>query len=196
MNSIGVLWPIELCGRSVLYSCLNASHFNLASASDKNQFWSMHSARTFPLKASTKLLSVGLGWALPAALGAKLAYRERSVIAGVGDGSYMFANPVACHQTAAIHGLPILTVIFNNTVWNAVRRATKSMYPQGRAAAANTIAITSLGHPPDYAAIAGAHGAFAEKVEDADALPDAIARALKATREEGRQALLDVTVSY
>lgn len=141
-------------------------------------------------------LSGGLGWALPAALGAKLANRERSIIACVGDGSYMFANPVACHQTAAIHDLPILTVIFNNTVWNAVRRATKSMYPQGRAVAANTIPITSLGTSPDYAAIARAHGAFAEKVEEADALPDAIARALKATREEGRQALLNVAVSY
>jgi len=141
-------------------------------------------------------LSGGLGWALPAALGAKLAERERTIIACVGDGSYMFANPVACHQTAVMHDLPILTVIFNNAVWNAVRRATRSMYPNGRAVNANVIPITSLGTPPDYAAIAGAHGAFAEKVEEADALPDAIARALHATREEGRQALLDVEVSY
>lgn len=141
-------------------------------------------------------LSGGLGMVLPAALGAKLADRGRTVIACVGDGSYMFANPVACHQTAAMHDLPILTVVFNNAVWNAVRRATKSMYPEGRAVAANVIPITSLGMSPDYAAIARAHGAFAEKVEDPDALPEAIARALKATREEGRQALLDVTVSY
>ena len=141
-------------------------------------------------------LSGGLGWALPAALGAKLAERDRTIIACVGDGSYMFANPVACHQTAAMHDLPILTVIFNNAVWNAVRRATRSMYPDGRAVAANVIPITSLGAPPDYAAIAAAHGAFAEKVEEADALPDAIARALHATRREGRQALLDVAVSY
>jgi hypothetical protein len=42
-------------GRSLLYSCLNASHFTWASTRDKNQFWSMHSARTLPLKASTAL---------------------------------------------------------------------------------------------------------------------------------------------
>jgi acetolactate synthase-1/2/3 large subunit len=141
-------------------------------------------------------LSGGLGWALPAALGAKLADRSRTVVAGVGDGSYVFANPVACHQTAAMHDLPILTIVFNNAVWNAVRRATKSMYPAGRAVAANVIPLTALGAPPDYAAIAAAHGAFAERVEEPDALPDAIARALKATRREGRQALLDVAVSY
>ena len=37
---------------------------------------------------------------MPAALGAKLAMPERTVIACVGDGSYLFANPVASHQTA------------------------------------------------------------------------------------------------
>ncbi len=36
----------------------------------------------------------GLGWGLPAAMGLKLARPERAVIAAVGDGAYMFANPV------------------------------------------------------------------------------------------------------
>jgi acetolactate synthase-1/2/3 large subunit len=138
-------------------------------------------------------LSGGLGWGLAAALGAKLADRSRQVIATVGDGSYMFANPVACHQTAAAHSLPILTVVFNNGLWNAVRRATLGMYPKGRAAAANVMPITALDPAPDHAAIARAHGAHAERVEDPDALPDAIRRALDATRG-GTQALLDVVV--
>ena len=51
--------------------------------------------------------SGGLGWALPAALGAQLANRDRLVIAGMGDGSYMFANPVACHQIAEALALPV-----------------------------------------------------------------------------------------
>jgi acetolactate synthase-1/2/3 large subunit len=42
----------------------------------------------------------GLGWGLPAGLGVKLAAPEREVIVAVGDGSYIFANPVACHQIA------------------------------------------------------------------------------------------------
>jgi acetolactate synthase-1/2/3 large subunit len=66
-------------------------------------------------------LAGGLGWGLPAALGAKLACPERLVIAAVGDGSYMFANPVACHQLAEAQRLPVLTLGFNNGVWNAVR---------------------------------------------------------------------------
>ncbi len=140
-------------------------------------------------------LSGGLGWGLTAALGAQLADRSRQVIACIGDGSYVFANPVACHQTAASHGLQLLTVVFNNGIWNAVRRSTLYMYPDGTAATANTMPITQLAAMPDHAAIARAHGAHAERVEDGADLPDAIARALEATRN-GQQALLDVVVSY
>lgn len=60
MNSAGVILPIELCGRSLLYSWRYASHFSLASSTDKNQFWSMHSARTFPLNTSAKGVIHGL----------------------------------------------------------------------------------------------------------------------------------------
>jgi acetolactate synthase-1/2/3 large subunit len=140
-------------------------------------------------------LSGGLGWGMPAALGAKLADRSRQVIACVGDGSYLFANPAACHQVAASNGLAILTIVFNNGVWNAVRRATTAMYPQGRAVELNTMAFTALGPSPDYCAIARAHGAHAEKVTDGAELPAALERALAATAA-GRQALLDVAVGY
>ena len=140
-------------------------------------------------------LSGGLGWGLPAALGAQLADRRRESIACIGDGSYMFANPVACHQTAAALGLPVLTVVFNNGIWNAVRRSTLQMYPDGKAAAANVMPITSLRPAPDHAAIARAHGAHAERVEDGADLPAAIERARTATRA-GQQALLEVVVSY
>jgi len=140
-------------------------------------------------------LSGGLGWGLTAALGAQLGDRTKQVIATIGDGSYMFANPVACHQTAAALKLPLLTVVFNNGIWNAVRRSTLYMYPDGSAAAANVMPITALDPSPDYAAIARAHGAHAERVDDGAALPAAIQRALKATRS-GRQALLEVIVGY
>lgn len=140
-------------------------------------------------------LSGGLGWALPAALGAQLARRDRQVIAAVGDGSYMFANPVACHQTAAALKLPILTIVLNNGIWNAVRRSTLYMYPTGNAASANVMPITAIDPSPDYAAIARAHGAFAEQVKVGSELPSALQRALAATGS-GQQALLEVFVSY
>lgn len=59
MNSAGVISPIEPRGRSLLYSWWYASHSSLASSADKNQFWSMHSARTYSLNASAKALTLG-----------------------------------------------------------------------------------------------------------------------------------------
>ncbi|KAB1111443.1 thiamine pyrophosphate-requiring protein [Neorhizobium galegae] len=140
-------------------------------------------------------LSGGLGFGLTAALGAQLGDRSRQVIATIGDGSYMFANPVACHQTATALKLPLLTIVFNNGIWNAVRRSTLYMYPDGSAATANTMPITALDPAPDYAAVARAHGAHAERVETGADLPAALQRALAATRS-GRQAMLEVMVSY
>jgi acetolactate synthase-1/2/3 large subunit len=133
----------------------------------------------------------GLGWGVPAALGAKLAQRDRLVVACVGDGSYMFANPVACHQTAASLDLPILTIVFNNGVWNAVRKSTRSVYPKGHAAAVNDMPLSSLAPSPAYEKVAEASGGLGIAVEDVSELEDAIAKALAAVKG-GQQALLNV----
>jgi acetolactate synthase-1/2/3 large subunit len=140
-------------------------------------------------------LAGGLGWGLPAALGFQLADRKRLVIACVGDGSYIFANPVACHHVATSQKLPILTVVFNNGIWNAVRRATLAMYPGGEAARSNAMPFTQLTPAPDYAAIARAHGHWGERVEDGEALPAAIERALASIRNDRVPAMLEVAVS-
>jgi acetolactate synthase-1/2/3 large subunit len=133
----------------------------------------------------------GLGWGLPAALGAKLAAPERLVVAAVGDGSYTFANPVACHHTAAMHGTPVLTVVMNNRGYGAVDLATRSMYPQGLAVQRG-IPLVSLDPVPRYDTVVAACGGHGERVEHADALPAALDRAIRAVHEERRQALVDV----
>jgi acetolactate synthase-1/2/3 large subunit len=140
-------------------------------------------------------LAGGLGWGLPAALGAKLADRDRLVIAAVGDGSYMFANPVACHQVGEALRLPVLTVVFNNGVWNAVRKTTRAVYPDGFAARSNRMPLASLEPSPAYEKIVEASNGYGERVETADALPAALERALHAVKEEKRQALLNVMCS-
>ncbi|HEX6141076.1 MAG TPA: thiamine pyrophosphate-requiring protein [Geminicoccaceae bacterium] len=137
-------------------------------------------------------LAGGLGWGVPAALGVQMADRDRLVIAAVGDGSYGFANPVACHQMAEGLGLPLLTVVFNNGVWNAVRKSTLAVYPDGHASRANVMPLSSLEPAPDYELIARASRAHAERVEDPDELPHALARAIDVIRRERRQALLNV----
>ena len=73
----------------------------------------------------------GLGWGFGAALGAKLAAPEKLVVATLGDGAYMFSNPMVAHWVSDVHKLPILTIIFNNSRYGAVRGATMSMFKDG-----------------------------------------------------------------
>ncbi|MBM4443143.1 MAG: thiamine pyrophosphate-requiring protein [Candidatus Rokubacteria bacterium] len=136
----------------------------------------------------------GLGWGLGAALGAKLAAPEKTVIACVGDGAYMFGAPTAAHWVSRAYSLPTLTIIFNNRVWNAVKRSVHSFAKDGWAARSGAMPLTELDPPPDYELVCQASGGWAEKVEDAAKLPEALARALKVVREEKRQALLNVIV--
>ncbi len=135
----------------------------------------------------------GLGWAIGAALGAKLAQPEKLVVATVGDGAYMFANPTACHWVSEAHKLPILTVINNNQVYNAVRRATLAMYEKGQAQAENDAhTLADLQPSPAFEKLIEASGGYGERVEKPADLPAALARAVKVVREEKRQALLNV----
>jgi len=138
--------------------------------------------------------SGGLGWALPAALGAQLADRDRLTVTCIGDGSYIFANPVACHQIANALELPLLTIVKNNGLWNAVRRSVRNAYPDGAAARMNTMPLTSLAPAPDYVKVAEAGGAHVEKVTSGSDLPDALARALTVIREKRQQVMIDVAV--
>jgi acetolactate synthase-1/2/3 large subunit len=140
----------------------------------------------------------GLGWATGAALGAKLARPDATVIAAVGDGAYMFGNPTPYHFVSQAEKLPILTVINNNRRWGAVHRATLSLYPQGHAAREEEPPFATLEPAPHYEKLVEASGGYGEKVEDPAELPKALERAMHAVKVEKRQALLNVIteISY
>jgi len=133
-----------------------------------------------------------LGWGLGAAIGMKLGAPEATVIAAEGDGSYMFGAPTACHFTAQKYGIPFLTVVFNNQVWNASLNAARGLYPDGVAAKTKNFPGTDLSPSPNFELTAQACGAYAERVEEPDEIPAALQRALKAVKQERRQALLNV----
>lgn len=137
----------------------------------------------------------GLGWGLGAALGARLAAPERLVVATLGDGAYIFANPTACHWVAQAHGLPVLTVVFNNALYGAVRNSTLAMYRDGAAARDGGRILAELGPAPAFEALVEASGGYGERVERAEDLPAAMSRAVAAVRD-GRQALLNVICDY
>ncbi|WP_428486817.1 thiamine pyrophosphate-requiring protein [Rhodopila sp.] len=132
----------------------------------------------------------GLGWGFPASLGVKLASPRGLVVSVLGDGAYMFANPTACHYTSQMQNLPVLTIIYNNALYGAVRRATLDMYGNGLAAQADGRLLANL-PAPSFEKIVAAHDGYGEKVERPNDLPAALQRAAAAVRS-GRQALLNV----
>jgi hypothetical protein len=73
--------------------------------------------------------------------------------AAVGDGAYLFANPTVCNWVAEAHRLPALTVIFNNSRYGAVRKATLSMFKDGAAGEADGRFFANLNPSPAYDAI-------------------------------------------
>jgi acetolactate synthase-1/2/3 large subunit len=136
--------------------------------------------------------SGGLGWALGTALGAKLGAPDKTVIATVGDGAYVFGAPTAAHLAAQLHKLPFLTVIFNNAAWEAVERATRQVHPDGWAATSRAFPLTGLSAAAHYEEIVRGFGGHGERVEDPAELPGALRRALRVVRDERRQAVLNV----
>ena len=133
-----------------------------------------------------------LGWAVGAAVGAKLAARDKTVVACIGDGSYLFGAPEAGHWVSRKMNLPVLYIVWNNAQWGAVAGATKGVYPDGWSARTNNYPFSDLTPSLDFEYICRSAGGYGERVEDPADLPAAFERALKVVREEGRQALLNI----
>jgi acetolactate synthase-1/2/3 large subunit len=155
-----------------------------------------HCARTRPGTYFAISPAGGLGWSVGAALGAKLAAPDSFVVATIGDGGFVFANPTACHWAAEAHSLPIVMVIFNNNRYAAVRNATLSMFASGAAGRENGLGLADLSPSPPFEKVAEAHGAFAARVDRPADLPDVLAAARDAVLKEKRHALVNVITPY
>ena len=138
--------------------------------------------------------SGGLGWSFPSALGMQLAAPDRVIVATMGDGSYMFSNPVACHQIAEALGLPVLVLVLNNQEWGAVRQSVIGIYPNGYAAKTNQVPLVSLEPTPDFTKVAQASRAWTARVDEAAQLPGVLAAALEHIAANRTQALVEIRV--
>jgi len=127
----------------------------------------------------------GIGWGLPAAIGAKIALPDRPVVALVGDGSAMYT--VQALWTAAHYKLPVIWVIFNNTSYRILKQ--RLVMLRGLAEQADNFVGMELTDPAvDFIGLArslGIAGARAGTVQDAT---DLIGKALK----DGKPMLIDV----
>jgi acetolactate synthase-1/2/3 large subunit len=106
----------------------------------------------------------GMGYAIPAAMAAKLVYRDRKVIAVCGDGG--FAIGMNGLMTALAEDIPFTVVVFNNAALGWVKHG------QGE----RNIACDLSNF--DHAAIARSMGCDGIRVEEPAALTPAIRQAL------------------
>ncbi|MBV9078777.1 MAG: acetolactate synthase, partial [Methylobacteriaceae bacterium] len=137
-----------------------------------------------------------LGWHGGAAIGAKLARPDATVVALAGDGSFMFSVPSSVHWIARTYRTPFLTVVFNNRGWKSPKLSTLALHRDGHASRANALDV-AFDPPPDYAGIAqAAGGAWARTVRHLEEVEDAFAEAFRVVRDEGRAAVLDIWVPH
>ena len=107
-----------------------------------------------------------LGYALSAALGARLARGDRPVVALIGDGGLQFT--IGEFATAVELGLPLPILLWNNRGYGEIKG-----YMLEREIPAIGVDI----YTPDFLAIAAGYGCRALRVEDGDALAAALAEA-------------------
>ena len=120
---------------------------------------------------------IGIG--TPFGIAAALAFPKRQVVVATGDGAFGF-NAMEI-DTAVRHRAPVLIVVANNGAWQIEVHDQTDTHGK--------VVGTRL-QSSDYAQMARAFGMHAERVERAEDLKGAIARALI-----NRPALLDVVVS-
>ena len=121
-----------------------------------------------------------MGCGLPAAVAAKLAAPERTVVAITGDGDFLMTGQELA--TAAQYGAPVIALVVNNGMYGTIRMHQEREYP-GR------ISGTELKNP-DFAAYARAFGGHGELVEATDQFAPAFERA----RASGKPALIELRI--
>jgi acetolactate synthase-1/2/3 large subunit len=133
-------------------------------------------------------------WALGAALGAKLAAPDKTVVSLMTDGGFVWGCPVATLWSASAYKAPFLAVILNNQSYGFIKLLVEKNYGGGalpdRAAFE---AGVSIAPPADYATVAQGCGAYGRRVEDPKEVLPVLQEAMEQVRN-GRAAVVDVMV--
>ncbi|MEE4011043.1 thiamine pyrophosphate-binding protein [Roseibium sp. FZY0029] len=127
-----------------------------------------HRFRRYATQAAPTSGSMGYG--LPAAVAAKLAFPEREVVCFAGDGCLQMTMQE--FGTACQDGANIIVLVIDNGMYGTIRMHQERTYP-GRPSATRLV-------NPDFAALARSYGAFGETVESTEAFGPAYERARKA----------------
>ena len=119
-----------------------------------------------------------MGYGVPAAIGAKIAFPKRQVVAFVGDGGFLMTGQEIA--TAFHHGVAPIVLLFNNSMYGTIRMYQERAFP-GR------VSGSSLTNP-DFVRFIEAFGGHGELVTATGEFAPAFRRAVAA----GRPALIEL----
>lgn len=125
--------------------------------------------------------SGAMGYGVPAAVAAKVAHPDRTVVCFAGDGDFQ----MNCQElaTALQHGAQPIILLLNNGIYGTIRAHQERTYPA-------RVSGTSMINP-DFVALAKSYGFHAERVESTVDFAAAFERA----RASKTGALLDLDIS-
>ncbi len=143
--------------------------------------------RYFPTRRYASMLSArngSMGYSVPSAIAASLAYPDRRVVTIVGDGEFLMNGQELA--TAAQYGATPLVIVMDNQEYGTIRTHQERQYPQ-------RISGTQLKNP-DFALMAQAFGGFGARVEHDRDIPAALEAALQAIERDRVFALVHLVV--
>lgn len=174
----------------------------IATGVGQHQMWAM---QWYPCNRPRHFLTSGglgtMGFGFPAALGAKFAYPEKTVVCIDGDGSFqMTASELA---TSTMEKRPVLALIINNYFLGMVRQwqelfynerfSSSCMTAEGGSVAKNTQPDpTKDPYIPDFVKLAEAHGALGLRVAKKEDVTSSLERALQEVKH--RTVVMDVLI--
>jgi acetolactate synthase I/II/III large subunit len=119
-----------------------------------------------------------MGYSVPAAVGAKIAFPDRMVVSMVGDGGFMMTGQEIA--TAFHHGVAPIVLVFNNQMYGTIRMHQEKAYPW-------RVSGTALTNP-DFCRYIEAFGGHGEVVTATGEFSAAFRRAV----ESGKPALIEL----
>ncbi len=133
-----------------------------------------------------------LGQGIGAALGAKLAKRDKPVVLFVGDGSFLYNPIIQALGASKAYDLPIMIVVCNNKRYEAMRKGHVLYYPEGAAETSKIHYGVNI-EAPDFENLGTHFDFFGAKASDQEELRKAFADGLAAL-QQGRTAILNVSL--
>jgi acetolactate synthase-1/2/3 large subunit len=168
---------------AVQAACEGRSDVVFTTGVGQHQMWAMQYLRCDEPRSFITSGGLGtMGYGIPAAVGAKAARPEATVVCVDGDGCFQ----MTCQElaTSVVENLPIVVVLVNNGYLGMVRQWQDMFFAERL----SQVELTH--HLPDYAALAEAYGARGITVDRDDQLESALTEALTC----GRTVVLDCRV--